>query len=159
MMQKSIASDGAEMRYALQTLLSIHSKYILYSFILTIPCSVLYNTQDIHRSRAHCTIFKVCYMCTHRSYIHCTTYKVCIVCIRIRILCRWCNVHSMMHIAPLLKYTCTHRSRNRGRLTLLHRPQSASGAGLPWRLLVAIEYWWTVISMSYIKWSLQLLLL
>ena len=30
MMQKSIASDEAEMRYALQTILSIYSKYILY---------------------------------------------------------------------------------------------------------------------------------
>ena len=85
------------------------------------------------------------YMHTQRSRAHCTTYKV---------------YTGAVCIAPLPKYTCTHRSRNRGRLTLLHRPQSVSGAGLPWRLLVAIEYWGPVIStMSYIKWSLQLLLL
>ena len=99
MMQKSIASDEAEMRYVLQTILSICSKYILYSLILTIPCSVLCNTQDTHRSRVHCTTSKV-YLhtqewCTlhhfqniraqtraiysklsHRSRVHCTTYKV-----------------------------------------------------------------------------------
>ena len=90
MMQKSIASDEAEMRYALQTILSICSKYILYSLILTIPCSVLCNTQDTHRSRVHCTTSKVylhtqewCTLhhfhsaqCTHSSRAHCTTSKV-----------------------------------------------------------------------------------
>ena len=56
MMQKSIASDEAEMRYAPQTMLSIYSKYILHSLILTIPCSVC-NTQNTgYRSRVHSTI-------------------------------------------------------------------------------------------------------
>ena len=155
MMQKSIASDEAEMRYAPQTMLSIYSKYILHSLILTIPCSVC-NTQNTgYRSRVHCTIMVA--QCTrllsctlrhfqsirarqelftvniqsihaHRSRVHCTTSKV----ISAQV--------GSVYIAPLSKYTCTHRSRNRGRLTLLHRPQSVSGAGLPWRLLVAIEY-------------------
>ena len=149
MMQKSIASDEAEMRYAPQTMLSIYSKYILHSLILTIPCSVC-NTQNTgYRSRVHSTIMVA--QCTR--LLSCTLRHF--QSIRARQELFTVNIQSIhahtgavvqcaqagsVYIAPLPKYTCTHRSRNRGRLTLLHRPQSVSGAGLPWRLLVAIEY-------------------
>ena len=65
MMQKSIASDEAEMRYALQTILSIYSKYILYSLTYGLFLARYYVILRIHTGTVYIAPFSRYTICAH----------------------------------------------------------------------------------------------